>query len=83
MNRLQKPIIPPIKIFYCMKCGEELRPSIAEKWFDTRSGNRCVNFIWKCPKFRFWNILLDLIGQGHTDIKTAEDGTELSEYSGM
>ena len=83
MDRLQKPIIPPVKIFYCIKCGKELRPSIARKWFDIRSGDRCVNFIWKCPKYRFYNGLLDLIGQGHTDILTTEDGTKLSEYSGM
>lgn len=48
MKKLQKPITPPVKVFYCLKCGEQLRPSVAEKWFDIRSGDRCVNFILKC-----------------------------------
>ena len=83
MKKLQKPIVFPVKVYYCLRCGEQLRTSIAEEWFDIRSGVRYVNFVWKCPKFRFYNILLDLIGQGHTKIKTTEDGTILEEYSGM
>lgn len=80
---LQKPISFPIKVFYCLKCGRELKPFIAEKWFDIRSGDRCVNFIWKCPKAGLFNKIIDFVLQGHTILKTAEDGTELSEYSGI
>ena len=78
MKKLLKPILPPIVVYYCWRCGEQLKPSIYEKWFDFRSGEQKVNFIWKCPNKGLFNFLV-----WHTDIKTAEDGTELSEYSGM
>jgi len=32
-QRLYKPISPPVKIFYCSKCGQQLHPSIDEEWF--------------------------------------------------
>ena len=83
IEKLQKPITPPVKVFYCLKCGEQLRPSISEKWFDIRSGDRCVNFIWKCPKAGLFNKIINFAWQGHTTLLTAEDGTELQEYSGM
>ncbi len=83
MKRLQKPICFPVKVYYCCKCGEQLRPFIAEKWFDIRSGDRYCNFIWKCPKAGMLNKIINFVWQGHTILKTAEDGTELSKYSGM
>lgn len=82
-KKLQKPIFPPIIVFYCSKCGEQLRPSIAEKWFDIKSGNGCANFIWKCPKAGLFNKIIDFAWQGHTTLLTTEHGTELQKYSGL
>lgn len=83
MKKLQKPISYPVKVFYCLKCGEQLKPYIDEKWFDVRSGDRCVNFIWRCMNAGLFNKIIYFSWRGHTIIKTAEDGTELSEYNGM
>lgn len=82
-QRLYKPLSPPVKVFYCRKCGQQLHPSIDKHWFDIRSGKECCNFVWKCPKAGILNKTTNLGWQEHTSLLTAEDGTELSEYSGM
>jgi len=83
MNKLQKPISPPVKVYYCFKCGEQLKSRISDKWFDVRSGDRCVNFEFYCPNSGIFNKLFDFDVQGHTVIEIAEDGTEFSGDSGM
>ena len=84
MLEIDKRIKPEVdKVFYCTKCGEELHPSISEEWFDFRSGNKCCNFVWKCPNRGWNNSLLNTFWKPHTTILTGEDGTELQEYSGM
>jgi hypothetical protein len=82
-EKLYKPISPPVKVFYCQKCGQQLHPSIDEEWFDTRSGEKSCNFVWRCPNRGWNNNLLNTFWKPHTTVKTAEDGTELSKYSGM
>lgn len=83
MKYPQKPIMPPIVVFYCSMCGEQLKPYIAEKWFDIKSGDRCANFIWKCPNAGILNKIINLVWRGHIELLTAEDGTELNRYGGM
>lgn len=79
----RKPITFPVVVFYCHKCGEQLRGKIDHTWFDCNSGELQANFIFKCHKSGIFNSVKGLWGAHHTCIKVGMDGKEISEYSGM